>query len=1085
MSDADPQPPGWTRALPREFWPLQLATVFPEVPQIPPTLPSDYPPDEFNQLAAANIIQTASYLRAGFCKGDEPEDALGRLPRTAWIRTLADLLRDATLGLQAAHLNTKAITPPLANLAPDDERTLRHIREANRKLYAFFNNRDIDLDYYTPDDICLRCVSEADPETTKDLLKATLKSCGNDVAAARVSIFNLRRREIEQEVDTWAMSVLEDCKSAIINQITHKDVPVVPYGDERLGDWIAAQAARLQRATLDHLADETLGKALEPWYAETIGAAKSHLQDQFSKDYEDFHASLVSRLDESKADESKAAERELNEFRNELKIANQTAKDNARLALVSNARARYTPSQPTLQLDRRPSRHATPHRTPAPLPTHEVVPSSQTPPPMTALLSPVQISQPVPFDHPPMEEDSRNKTPTPKPPKPNPPNPNDPVMAAIAALTEHISAQVAKLDAKLDDKVDKIWQRLDEYDEDQPLSELADGEDWADPELDNRNWRATPADPVTGDDAPISSSDDPLLRNLYATFFHISEPVGLISPDSQQAINSFGGVWKGWCIESHIPVTYNLRDINKGTLARFENEAALFLCDAKPPPELSNVPFLTAGPTAPPDWEMVDIGPVGPARNPSATSAPRPYPGPPERAKPVTYSRTQVPSKYEWATVVKKGKPTFADKARAANTPAPTPQPPRTDLADSDTRQHLMQATEAEIRALWQQRFSQPVPKTFKTKAAVVEAYILGNPKSRTPSQPARPTPTQLRNAEWTVTKGQAFENMPRDRRPTPTKLVTDIQHRLHLAANSSGGDTPRLTLLGGRWSSNEAAANFVLTFAGHPDPSEIMRHADILSAPFGRGSYIVPKAGFSRIRLFDVPVLDNAKDSDSLRAQIVRNPGLTDLRFIESPRWMFPEQIHEKEQIIFTIFDPTGADTKKLLKSAPFLFGTRCRARKFDSRPILHQCERCHVLGHSTLRCTRPASFVRCERCGRGHETAQHVDRCPSRNTHETLRACDCPVECFNCKDARKHFKGHLARSDQCPLRKMYRAQGPNQAPRGPQVRRHPSETPTARIDDVDNDTPAPEARTTDATPAPIAQPPNAVEGAQIIEIH
>jgi hypothetical protein len=39
-----------------------------------------------------------------------------------------------------------------------------------------------------------------------------------------------------------------------------------------------------------------------------------------------------------------------------------------------------------------------------------------------------------------------------------------------------------------------------------------------------------------------------------------------------------------------------------------------------------------------------------------------------------------------------------------------------------------MQATADEIRALWKQRFGSPVPNTYKTKNAIVEAYILGKP---------------------------------------------------------------------------------------------------------------------------------------------------------------------------------------------------------------------------------------------------------------------------------------------------------------------------------------------------------------------
>jgi hypothetical protein len=103
-------------------------------------------------------------------------------------------------------------------------------------------------------------------------------------------------------------------------------------------------------------------------------------------------------------------------------------------------------------------------------------------------------------------------------------------------------------------------------------------------------------------------------------------------------------------------------------------------------------------------------------------------------------------------------------------------------------------------------------------------------------------------------------------------------------------------------------------------------------------------------------------------------------------------------------------------------MFGSWCRAARFDLRPMLRQCGRCHKLGHSTERCPRPESFVRCRLCGGGHQTNDHDDRCRTKSSHTACGSCSCPPWCYNCKDAGKLEKGHRAYDLACPLRAAYR---------------------------------------------------------------
>jgi hypothetical protein len=340
-----------------------------------------------------------------------------------------------------------------------------------------------------------------------------------------------------------------------------------------------------------------------------------------------------------------------------------------------------------------------------------------------------------------------------------------------------------------------------------------------------------------------------------------------------------------------------------------------------------------------------------------------------------------------------------------------------------------MQASADEIKALWVQRFGSSVPNAYKTKAAVVEAYLIGKPRpapsTRTTAPRARQT--QLRNAEWTVIKGPKYKPDPNRPLPSPTNIVCSIQRALAAQGKLNTRDEPQLLLLGGRWSSNtvSASSNFVLIFAGQPDASLVVAHEKILTAPFGIGAELVPKAGFSCIRVFGVPILANAYEPDDLKTEIMRNPDCKGLTFIHPPRWFFKDHGgRSHDSILLTIYDPANKFTPPLIRRPLWLFGMQCRARRFDSRPVLRQCEKCHKLGHSLERCTRrDPLFVRCTQCGGGHAAENHEVRCPNRAIHKTTGACDCPPICGNCKDAKKQpFKGHTSFDPSCPLRKLYR---------------------------------------------------------------
>jgi hypothetical protein len=496
--------------------------------------------------------------------------------------------------------------------------------------------------------------------------------------------------------------------------------------------------------------------------------------------------------------------------------------------------------------------------------------------------------------------------------------------------------------------------------------------------------------------------------------FNFSIPSDPLPEELEAKVDRLRMIYYLYAIDHDARSLAHAREFSAEEIAKFRRAAGVNLAPIAPRP---------AAPMAP---RHLDLSlPLRTNQRPPPLALTR-DPGlrPPERANPVGYEWVPVGNKKSFANAARDAPlPPLGRPNRPTSTHHTTPQTTTTPhnppvlSVDADTRRHLMQATESEVKALWKQRFGKPIPATYKSQSAVVEAYLLGYPKSN--NQPRNRNPVQLRNAEWTVTRGGAYANAARVNLPNPALIVRDIQRRI---SEASLGEPP-INLLGGRWSSNMMAqsANFVLIFAGHPDPTDVMRHADILAAPFGSGSFLIPKAGFSRIRLFGVPVYDEHDSTDHLIDELTRNPDLKGLNFIEKPRWFFRERRRDQEQVVFTIFDPQNEITPKILRTAPFMFGKRCRARKFDSRPMLRQCDRCHKLGHSLERCPRPDSLIRCRICGNGHATEDHDLRCLTKMSHKT-RGCDCPPKCFNCKDAGKSATGHNAYDPQCPLRLQYR---------------------------------------------------------------
>ena len=193
----------------------------------------------------------------------------------------------------------------------------------------------------------------------------------------------------------------------------------------------------------------------------------------------------------------------------------------------------------------------------------------------------------------------------------------------------------------------------------------------------------------------------------------------------------------------------------------------------------------------------------------------------------------------------------------------------------------------------------------------------------------------------------------------------------------------------------------------------------------------LAPVGGWSRILLTGIPTSNSdgkIYSEAELEAALRLNPIFEGIQFVMPPRWLLcPEDISSNyASLTFSVHDPEGSLTKSILQAPIGAFGAHALAHRFESRPPLHQCARCHRLGHtaSDAICQLKRDAVRCHLCGGAHPSQEHPTKCRHSAKHHEHGICDCPIKCINCRK-----EGHHALDITCPDRAQFRIPGRNTA--------------------------------------------------------
>jgi hypothetical protein len=205
------------------------------------------------------------------------------------------------------------------------------------------------------------------------------------------------------------------------------------------------------------------------------------------------------------------------------------------------------------------------------------------------------------------------------------------------------------------------------------------------------------------------------------------------------------------------------------------------------------------------------------------------------------------------------------------------------------------------------------------------------------------------------------------------------------------------------------------------------MQFKEAILRPFGHATHhLVPLRGFTKMMVFNVhcirDVNGNLPPTSILREELGNNVALRGIPFVEGPNWgqaTYKDDVKgETSYLSFIFIDETGKRAEQITKARNFMFGGRVGIQPARRTIPYKQCERCFALNHSTDKCRIPPTFKKCGICGKtGHLSNEHAFKCTTGRHHTTIK-CNCPPSCFNCLKANKPAAGHLATSDECPLK-------------------------------------------------------------------
>ena len=1038
------------------------------IPVVNPIALHEYPDQPQAQAAYLSTMHSLRFLEHGFRTAASPAGPTWDM----WLRVVSETLAYIHNSIQTTHA-TSTLPVAFDSLSVDERTTFDLVITTLSSLYAFFDNYCTSPEHA---DLCLRCLYEGDAPMTEPAYESVMLSCHQNASAAYATITNDLVRDIHADLMKWAMSTQDLVKDSMIQALTNDsfDLSLIDAHND-IKAWLS-NVRDLVRDTLKGRAEAQACEEAEAFFKQRSDELAARAKDEFNK----FKHELRIKTELRKDNATKAADAVVKALsRNHLRAPPIKTSNSGRVTRSQSRSMCGTPNPSRPASPVRPL-STTPKASPAVMgpPSQALTePLTQAPRALSEPRTDISVGPPENSLEVAML-DVHTVAHSIHAPSPIVAQPLR-VPASTAADTEPslLSQIVSLIDAKLalvSCSLDVVNTRLDEFEEqcrrdaawgDHPYSPSAPAQAWCKPEVDKYDnahggYSLEEAETFDREMRHSCLTEEHASRDAsWAMFLRVqSLPTDTPRPPSVEDMT-----------HPHAADFSRFLSVNEEVAAHMElerDELPLNFFFSEEYLTIIHREWLTWGHLAAskPDLEPLPIPSSSslPFKHPKATtlgcgldlaSPPSPLPSTSHQAAPSQARATaprHVPSPDGWVKVTK-GKATsyakVAAQTAAAHAPATLPPSANGPL----TKAQISALTWAQIMTIIMDKYKGKVNQRSNKGALVTFLLSLqarANPIDLTSTQgstappshstpPAQPDPSAaltrpracpanqvaLYNTEFTVQVGADSVAVRR-----PKEKAEDIVRSLRTAMNQlHAGGHALVTLLSGRWSS-QLSHNFVLVFAGQPTNDQVYKYRAILTAPFGPGAHLVPQKGYVRMQLHSVPLTRGSNgrpvSTSTLMSEIKRNPVCDDILFMNAPTWVIRNESPSKTHVsvTFAMIDEDGSITQWLIRYPPSLFGATTTAKKRVPLPLITQCARCHMLGHSVNRCKITRGAIICPLCSKDHRACDHHIKCAKAPHHGSI-TCNCPPSCINCARAGKSPKGHTALDTSCPLQKAFKS--------------------------------------------------------------
>ena len=308
---------------------------------------SDFPDTAQGAVTFQAFTRTQEYLSHGF-HIDRPD-----MPRRdTWIALVSQILFSIHNSIHQTH-GDNPFPNSFSNLSEVELKDFNLLTAALSSLDTFFNNRADDDSGPANYEICLRCLEECKIPIDKAAYESVLLSCSQNIHAAHRTIINDQLRTLTNEMNEWVSTRRDAIKSTLVDAVTTDTLASFLEDhdtDPRIVTWATNMKTRIQQTAIAFTTQTAIDAVIEPWASEALEGARAralaenraflteYTHDQRAlaearaiSDANDFYNSTLASL---KAEAHEHAERDVAEYKSELKIKAEEWKELNRLDAI-------------------------------------------------------------------------------------------------------------------------------------------------------------------------------------------------------------------------------------------------------------------------------------------------------------------------------------------------------------------------------------------------------------------------------------------------------------------------------------------------------------------------------------------------------------------------------------------------------------------------------------------------------------------------------------------------------------------------------------------------------------------------------